>query len=136
MKALNGQEYANMRKKSSSNTDESTVLEGQYESTVEESEEYQPEEFVAENYSEEPAKPGMVAKAVYQTVYAASFGIVFSALLVSRLLVPKDSVVAKGLHDGSVAAHKAIEEKEILVSEVAEQTAEILGGNEPSAYPA
>jgi hypothetical protein len=44
-------------------------------------------------------------------------------------------MVAKGLHDGSIAARKAVEEKEILFAEVAEQTSEILSGEEPTAEP-
>ena len=81
----------------------------------------------------EEGKGNIVSRTVYTTVYAVSFGVVFSSLLVAKLLVPKNSIIEKGLHDGTVAARKALEEKERLVVEVAEQTAEILSGEEPAA---
>jgi hypothetical protein len=112
------------KKKASSIADETTALNEQDEATIESVE-----------ITDEEAKPNIVSQTVYKTVYAVSFGVVFSSLLVSRLLIPKNSIIAKGLHDGSVAAQKAIEEKEPLFAEVAEQTAEILSGEEPSAVP-
>ena len=114
-----------MKKKASSNAD-----------TAEETLAYDDahEEVTVESAEGAVEKGGnIISQAVYTSVYAVSFGVVFSSLLVSRLLVPKDSTVAKALHDGSVAAKKAIEEKEQLIVEVAEETAEILSGDAPAA---
>lgn len=117
-----------MKKKPSYQQDESIVLDGQAEVALESPEAIDPAK-------DEGEKPNVVAQAVYKTVYAVSFGVVFGSLLVSRLLIPKDSLVAKGLHDGSVAAQKAVEEKEPLFAEVAEQTAEFLSGEAPASVP-
>jgi hypothetical protein len=117
-----------MRKKFSSKTEETADLDEQGEASIESAEE------AAANKDEE-AKGNIVSQAVYTTFYAVSFGVVFSSLLLSKLLVPKNGVVAKGLHDGSIAARKALVEKEILFAEVAEQTAELLSGEEPTAEP-
>jgi hypothetical protein len=119
-------EIANMKKKSSINADETIVLDGQGDAAI-----VSVEDSVGVTVEEE--KVSIVSQAVYKTVYAVSFGVVFSSLLVSKLLVPKNSIIAKALHDGTVAAQKAVEEKELLFAEVAEQTTEILSGEEPSA---
>ena len=121
-------EIANMKKKPSYQKDESIVLDGQEEAALQSSE-------VIDHAEDEGEKPNVVAQAVYKTVYAVSFGVVFSSLLFARLVIPKNSLVAKGLHDGSVAAQKAVEEKEPLFAEVAEQTAEFLSGEEPASVP-
>jgi hypothetical protein len=116
------------KKKASSITDETIALNEQDEAAIESAED-------TVEITDEEEKANIVSRTVYNTFYAVSFGVVFSSLLVSRLLIPKNSIIAKGLHDGSVAAQKAIEEKEPLFAEVAEQTAEILSGEEPSAVP-
>lgn len=90
-------------------------------------------EELAEEFTDEAEKVNIVSKTVYKTFYAVSFGVVFSSLLVAKLLVPKNSMAAKGLHDGTTAAKKAVAEKEVLFTELAEQTEEILTGEEPSA---
>jgi hypothetical protein len=117
-----------MKKKPSNNTDEAIVLVDQEGVAIESS-------GAIAHAEDEKEKASIVSQTVYKTVYAVSFGVVFSALLVSRLLIPKNSIIAKGLHDGSVAAQKAVEEKEVLFAELAEQTTEILSGEEPSAVP-
>jgi len=119
-------EIANMKKKSSINADETIVLDGQGDAAIVSVED-------SDGVTVEEEKVSIVSQAVYKTVYAVSFGVVFSSLLVSKLLVPKNSIIAKALHDGTVAAQKAVEEKELLFAEVAEQTTEILSGEEPSA---
>lgn len=48
---------------------------------------------------------GLLAQAVYGTVYALSFGCVFSAILVSRFL-PGQEIVARGIGNGARAAHR------------------------------
>ena len=115
-----------MKKKSSINADETIVLDGQGDAAIVSVED-------SDGVTVEEEKVSIVSRAVYKTVYAVSFGVVFSSLLVSKLIVPQNSIIAKALHDGTVAAQKAVEEKELLFAEVAEQAAEILSGEEPSA---
>ena len=75
-------------------------------------------------------------KAVYKTVYAVSFGTVFGSLLIKKLLIPKDSIIEAALHDGAVAARKALEGKEHWVAETGQETQGILSGDEPEATAA
>ncbi|MFM8330600.1 MAG: hypothetical protein ACKN9T_02830 [Candidatus Methylumidiphilus sp.] len=83
-----------------------------------------------------PKKP-LLKRAAYKTLYAVSFGTVFTSLLLRKLLVPKDSVIESALHDGAVAAHQAFEEKERLVAEVIQETEEFLSPEEqPTAAAA
>ena len=117
-----------MRKKYPGKTEENTALDELGEAAIESAEDNAA-------IKDEEEKANIVSQTVYKTFYAVSFGVVFSSLLVSKLLVPKNGMVAKGLHDGSIAARKAVEEKEILFAEVAEQTSEILSGEEPTAEP-
>jgi hypothetical protein len=117
-----------MRKKYSSKAEETAALDEQGEARIESAEDH------SANKDEE-AKANIISQAVYTTFYAVSFGVVFSSLLLSKLLVPKNGIVAKGLHDGSIAARKALQEKEILFAEVAEQTTEMLSVEEPTAEP-
>ncbi len=77
-----------------------------------------------------------VKRGTYKTFYAVSYGVVFSSLLIKKLLIPKDSVVEKGLHDGAIAAEHAFEEKVRLFEETAKETEKILAADEPPAAPA
>jgi hypothetical protein len=54
-------------------------------------------EELAEGFTDEAEKVNIVSKTVYKTFYAVSFGVVFSSLLVAKLLVPKNSMAAKGI---------------------------------------
>lgn len=56
-------------------------------------------------------KRNVVSRAVYKTFYGLSYGTVFGSLTVARLLFPKDSAIARGLHDGAADARKAVEIK-------------------------
>jgi hypothetical protein len=47
---------------------------------------------------------------VYRTFYVASFGVVFTGLLIGKVL-PKSGPAANGLRDGAVAARHAMDEK-------------------------
>ena len=85
---------------------------------------------------QDECKPNLALKAVYGALYGASYGVVFTSLLVQKLFIPKNSLVDKALHDGAVAARKAIEEKEELLAEVHEQTVEILSGEDHAPEPA
>ena len=120
-----------MKKKNSSATeteDETRVSDGDETLTIESTE-------ISEDGPVATEHSNLVSRTVYKTVYAVTFGVVFSSLLVSRLIVPKDSMVAKALHDGTVAAKKAVEEKEQLIVEVAQETVDILAGGEPTGVP-
>jgi len=114
-----------MRKKYSSKTEDSAAAEEQVDAGVEALEEATEEE------TAKCPKTPLVKRAVYKTVYAVSFGAVFSSLLVKKLLVPKGGVVEAALHDGAVAAHHALEEHERFVAETVQETHEILAGEEP-----
>lgn len=120
-----------MRKKNSSatETEDETLVSGGDETSTIESTETSQDGSVATEHS------NLVSRTVYKTVYAVTFGVVFSSLLVSRLIVPKDSMVAKALHDGTIAAQKAVEDKEQLIVEVAQETVDIMSGGEPTGVP-
>lgn len=53
------------------------------------------------------AKPGLIAKAVYGSVYCLSFGVVLSALVLGKL-IPGRQLIAKGLQDGTAAARQSL----------------------------
>jgi hypothetical protein len=55
-----------------------------------------------------PAVGDLAAKTLYGTCYYAAFGVTFAALTIARL-IPTDSPVAHGLHDGAEAAAKQVE---------------------------
>jgi hypothetical protein len=55
-----------------------------------------------------PAVGELAAKALYGTCYYAAFGVTFAALSLARL-IPNDSPVAHGLHDGAEAAARQLE---------------------------
>jgi hypothetical protein len=55
-----------------------------------------------------PAVGELVAKTLYGTCYYAAFGVTFAALTITRL-IPTDSPVAHGLHDGTAAATRQFE---------------------------
>lgn len=58
--------------------------------------------------SAEPASTGLIARAVYGSVYCVSFGVVFSALVLGKL-IPGRRLVAKGLLDGTMAARQSMD---------------------------
>lgn len=116
-----------MARKYFKKTEESHTLDAADEASVETAEEASTE------ISETPApKPPLVKRAAYKTLYAVSYGAVFSSLLLRKLLVPKNSFVESALHDGAVAAQHAFEEKEHLVEEVVKETEEFFSGGEES----
>jgi hypothetical protein len=53
------------------------------------------------------AKSGLIAKAVYGSVYCLSFGVVLGALVLGRL-IPGRQLIAKGLEDGTAAACRSL----------------------------
>lgn len=57
-----------------------------------------------------PAPPatGLVGRAVYGTVFYVSYGVVFSVLLVGKL-IPGSGLIGRGLRDGSAAAQSDFE---------------------------
>jgi hypothetical protein len=55
-----------------------------------------------------PVVGELATKTLYNTCYYAAFGVTFAALTLARL-IPKDSPVAHGLHDGTEAAVKEVE---------------------------
>lgn len=61
-----------------------------------------------------PAMGAMVRKGVYNGFYYGSYGVVFGALVVSRL-VPSNNAVGQGIHDGAVAAREDFEAHEHAV---------------------
>lgn len=122
-----------MAKKLFKKTEEAAPIEEPVEASVE-----QDEETTAE--PDEAPKAGLVSRTAYKVLYVVSYGAVFSSLLVAKLLIPKDSVVEKALHDGAVAARHDFEEKAQavveLVAETAERTEDILSGESHSAEDA
>jgi predicted S18 family serine protease len=61
----------------------------------------------------------LVSKTLYGACYYGAFGVTFAALTIAKL-IPTDSSVARGLHDGTEAAAKQIEAR-------AEQEARMAG---------
>jgi hypothetical protein len=55
-----------------------------------------------------PGVGKLVRKSIYGGFYYASYGVVFAALTVAKLL-PVDNVVSEGVRDGASAACKAVE---------------------------
>jgi hypothetical protein len=55
-----------------------------------------------------PAVGELASKTLYGTCYYAAFGVTFAALTIARL-IPTDSPVAHGLHDGAEEAAKQVE---------------------------
>ncbi|MBU1190109.1 MAG: hypothetical protein KKA36_02265 [Gammaproteobacteria bacterium] len=64
-----------------------------------------------------PKVGNLVSKAIYSTCYYGSYGVVFAALTVARIL-PKDSTVIHGLEDGADAARQAIEKAEVAATDM------------------
>ena len=60
----------------------------------------------------------LFSKAVYGGFYYLSYGIVFGALVVARL-IPKNSAMALGICDGAIAAREAYEVQEKAASQTA-----------------
>lgn len=61
-----------------------------------------------------PAMGAMVRKSVYSGFYYGSYGVVFGALVVSRL-VPSNNAIGDGIRDGAVAAREDFETHEHAV---------------------
>lgn len=76
-----------------------------------------------------PSKP-VLKRAVYSSVYAVSFGTVFTSLLVKKLIIPKGGVIDNALHDGAAAAIEAVEEKQKVIAEAIEETKDFFTANE------
>jgi predicted S18 family serine protease len=55
-----------------------------------------------------PAVGELITKTLYGTFYYAAFGVTFTALTIAKL-IPTDSPVAHGLHDGAEAATRQFE---------------------------
>lgn len=116
-------------------TEEPPVIDEPAEACIETAEE------TAVNSEEKPTpKTPLIKRAAYKTLYAVSFGAVFSSLMLRKLLVPKNSLIESALHDGAVAAKHTFEEKERIVDEIVEEvvkeTEEILAVEELPAVPA
>jgi len=75
-----------------------------------------------ETAQEEP-KANIVSRAVYQAFYGASYGVVFSSLLVAKLVIPKNSLIDNAIHDGASAARKAVKVELAAAAEAAEESA-------------
>jgi hypothetical protein len=56
-----------------------------------------------------PGASGLVSKAVYNTAYYLSYGVVFGALAATAW-IPTDNKLGEGIHDGTEAAKKAFQE--------------------------
>jgi len=111
-----------MTKKPSKKTEESATIDALTESSGESLE--------VTTAEAAPAKKPLLKRAVYKTVYAVSFGTVFSSLLVKKLLIPKDGVIDAALHDGAVAAREALEEQARVVAETVQETHDFLAGED------
>jgi len=61
-----------------------------------------------------PAMGTMVRKSVYSGFYYGSYGVVFGALVVSRL-IPSNNAIGEGIRDGAVAALADFEAHEHVV---------------------
>ena len=61
-----------------------------------------------------PALGAIARKGVYNGFYFGSYGVVFAALVVSRL-VPRNNAVGQGIRDGAVAAREDFEAREHAV---------------------
>ncbi|AAU91505.1 MULTISPECIES: hypothetical protein [Methylococcus] len=59
------------------------------------------------NTIDDLGKSGLVAKAVYGSVYCLSFSVVLGALVLGKL-IPGRRVIAKGLQDGAAAARQSL----------------------------
>lgn len=55
-----------------------------------------------------PPAAGVVGRAVYGTVFYVSYGVVFSVLLVGKL-IPGSGLIGRGLRDGAAAAQSDFE---------------------------
>ena len=62
-----------------------------------------------------PAIGDSVTKTVYGTFYYASFGVVFSALMVARL-IPMNNIMERAIKDGAADAKQAKEKSEAASS--------------------
>lgn len=59
----------------------------------------------------------LMSKGLYATCYFGSYGVVFAALTVARML-PKDGSVIHGLEDGADAARHAVEQTEAVTADM------------------
>ncbi len=62
--------------------------------------------------------PGPVGRAVYNTVYCVSYGVVFGALMIGKL-IPGSGLVGRALRDGADSARQDFDER----NEAAENSA-------------
>jgi hypothetical protein len=69
-----------------------------------------------------PALGEVVSRTVYGTCYYAAYGATFGALTLASM-VPRGTLMEKGLHDGSEAAREAFEGRERVVYPADEGTA-------------
>lgn len=70
-----------------------------------------------------PGVGRLVRKTVYGTFYCASYGVVFAALSVARL-VPTDNVLGEALRDGAQAARHDVEHVAVVEDSVVMEEAE------------
>ncbi len=56
-----------------------------------------------------PAAGRLLSRAVYQTSYTISFGVVFPAVMIAHA-IPKGNAVVHGLIDGALAARDAVQD--------------------------
>jgi putative methionine-R-sulfoxide reductase with GAF domain len=71
----------------------------------------------AEAAAKAPAEIGkFLSKTVYGGFYYLSYGVVFGSLIVGKL-IPKNSAMAHGIHDGAIAARDAFKVKEAALRE-------------------
>lgn len=67
-----------------------------------------------------PAVSEALSRTVYRACYYTAYGATFAALSVASLM-PKDSIVEKGFHDGAEAARETFQEREVAAPPTAEQ---------------
>lgn len=58
-----------------------------------------------------PALGKAVRKTVYSGFYYATYGVVFSSLVIASML-PSDNAMGEGIHDGTEAARRAFQERQ------------------------
>ena len=56
-----------------------------------------------------PSVGRLLSRAVYQTLYCASYGIVFTAVMITRW-IPTDNAMVRGIQDGAAAAKESFQQ--------------------------
>jgi len=74
-----------------------------------------------------PAVGELASKTLYGVCYYAAFGVTFAALMIAKM-IPTDSPVAHGLHDGAAEAAKQIEARAAQQARMAAGAAGESGG--------